>query len=690
MTERTYRTIKSKGVVKMREVFVIQPPDPAKLTQLTPAARQAISEFIIPGKIRSLLPTEELIPTAQAFIDGQIINWDDDNVSLKITRQLAGGLLSRMVGRIGFDYQPNEKTDQVFDTLRNDLYRFTPDKTLLTSTSLPEWYCKFRVGMALRMTIEMLNSFNGINDLASNPKAKKYLDELEKQGNILSETVQDLGEEDLDAYIHLGDLWAQPSDDEPGSKPFFPLKKSMLDLADESVSILKKLTVVYDEAWDRLRKDWKWPQIKQALNLLPTIRSTGALTHVVSALESNLIQSPGEKPFQTDDLDINGLITLLKFDWSLALERYPGIPEQYPRLPEHLKQRLEIPPDFSIPRKYLPSAIIELLTRALEPIGLLKKVQGALPAEATTSWLLALIALKKTQPDLKDNINSLIETLNYPPAIHSVALDEQPGRLWLTTDGKIHPRQRDEILSRGFLIHISTAKTAVAIEKSQPVIKIKQPDIEEPIPTIPSQKDFLPFLGEIRLIRNYCAAEFTTSLFSKANIPLNLDDEYERFERLSETLKLFPLKRTFLYLEQFNPKDPYMKNAYKLGFEAVYLDPKQIRFILKGDSPNLSLGGSLDTEGQLRLLDTPDSFIGEPEQLFLNNLGLHLATQPLYKDGVISNYDKTVATGANILAASWNRAVNRRLPKIGLTKTNPFIVAQIDRTSEPILLGQIS
>lgn len=135
-------------------------------------------------------------------------------------------------------------------------------------------------------------------------------------------------------------------------------------------------------------------------------------------------------------------------------------------------------------------------------------------------------------------------------------------------------------------------------------------------------------------------------------------------------------ERHLLYLPQLNLSNMLLQEARKLfGITAIYIRQDEFIFVLDEKGLNAQIdgrrlpvgfGGKLDETGQLHISGMDDSFLGEPEQLFLNNLALRLTTQSFYEWGASPKRDREARGLAHGIIADWNKSGRNSFPKLDI------------------------
>lgn len=634
-------------------------------------------------RVPQLLAETELILTVSDFVKGQIIDWTDPEALTAISKQLSNskGIINKALVTLVIHH--GASTDTALDILTKDLKGLKPDKSLLKSDRAQEWWIKFCFGQTFIMLSETTAS-NDVYGVIPSPSStnRKFRTEIQSQTDALTKTLSSLKPDDLTTFIAFKDLvyaWRQGY---PQAQRNPSLLKMSLDDDHTPLSyrIQKQLEIAQSDAWKKLGENWSWPQISETLSILPNLRSKKTFLAVALAMEYNLIANPPTASNYKEELDIRGITSLLNFRW----QSWTGQRDTLDDLPPSLTESLEEPHHavgMPVPRKYLPTTAIELLTHAKVPDLTKIEQEVAGQIDVQTPWLLTLLALRSRKPSLGTFVDQALNNLiNLPPHLHDILLNQQPGQLWLTAEGKISSTKKG-----GFPIFTSSAVPEIIEEQKsiQQESEEKQPEVN-----LLSEQIALPFFGTANILRGEIQ-NLVDLMFQKAGLELDVDKLYDQYDLFSQKWRTNTFDRNLLYLRFLNSTDHYMNLAQKIGIEAVLIKDGNFYFISGDNGDFKTIIGKLDKQGQLHIQDTNPSFIGEPQQLFLNNLALHLVTQPLHESGMVSSYERGVRSDINALAKSWNQVGRGALPKVGFSPDHPFITATL-ADGKVVLLGEVS
>lgn len=650
---------------------------------------------------RRVLPKEEIVPTMQRFLSGEEIDWRTDDALGKIEAQKTynGSLLTVLWATIIKHIYTAESGDAM-KLFAQDLLRFPVDASLLQSSSIVEWLGKFNIGL---FGYAGLNFYSNIASISLPEEVETFCETIEMRAQSLAQTFRGLKSDQVVPFLHFQNLKESSIDSRQGKflKSAAPHAKIYKEHAQAAEKIDKDLEEASDQAWDKLGHNWNWAMINQVLSALPTFRNRRILLMAVAGIEANLMDGQErllKEHSQPDNLAVDGMMILLTFKWTDP-DIQGVISEEKPLA------------YLSIPRKYAPSTAIELLTsfgQCSSPeslISLLQGINSRVDQKTTSPWIITLLALRNARL-VSDYINTLVaDQIGNSGKTVQILLNQTPGMLWLTPDGKLHPRDGNTTLQKGFLIYTSSAELQqIDSQSSKPEINVSrrgaQTETPEPRQVTENERLNMPFTGEVCIVVDEQTRELVDFIFSRSNTSLDIDKLFDDFDQLSSKWKQSTYNRTIIYPLQLNLDDEYMKEAAKLGIDAVYINDNKLFFVLErrvaqaqsqGEALKTAIAATLDKQGQLHTLGMDESFIGTPEQLLLNNLALHLITKPLYMSGMTQQAygnDKEAVKAINTAVASWNRSPSiGSFPKIGVEQNN-CIAVSVPGIKMTVLLGE--
>lgn len=597
-----------------------------------------------------------------------------------------------------FNYE-GEEAEEAANILTNDLKRFSQDKTLLRDpTALEEWLFKLTLGVWARTNIaHVLEDYVPDKDKDRiSRNLSEYFGVIGEQIGAFGETLSILSIDDLTYYIRFEDMFYFH-----GTKALFsfqsldPRHKLEKSFVENELALKESLLDEDENTWERLRIGWGVREIEDVVSLLPSIRSTTVMDHLVYALEDNLFDF-SEKSKQQLRIDPLGAVDLLRY----KSRHVPGdscpLDRQYPRVVSKLEEKLEFE-NFSVPRKYLPNTAISLLKEigrrasGEEFESLIRDIHALVlvsKEKVTVPWLITLVAQREYRPEISEVIEEMVSGLDIIPAIRETFLNKRSGKIWLNEDGRLRLTDTKTQLMTAFPVFTSS------YVEDEIIIAEKPPEENEGQGTqgrsVEIKNKFLmSFFGEVGEVESNDVGYLISQMFQASISSLNEDDLLNEYEKLANEWKRKGFSGELLYLSYLNLSDKHIAKAKSFGIEAFYIKGQDVVFILEGRD-RIGLQGRLDKEGQLLLMGMDESFIGEKEHLFLNNLALHLATQPLlYQSGIPEKSDKEIISETRKIAASWNRSSNRgSLPKIDVQGDSPCLAIRIPSRTEPVLVAE--
>lgn len=695
---------------------------------------KAVDSFVADSKDQSRFPVsvfpdnqslspDLIVPTVESIISNSIIDWNaDDAVPQTVTAMYRlKGVLSRTFLTM-IDHPGEESSEKGFSLLSDDLSRFFPDKTILESPQLKEWFCRFIIAGYLHP---------GINTRAQVDKGlipnetKRYREIYERQMDVFKKTLSELSVEDLSLYIRFADLklqWAESSSNQKDRRRLnsSPMKTADLILIEKAFKKVSKDETAMignffqedENVWGRIKTGWKWQQVQEALFLLPTLKAFKTATHVLAALDDNLIVLSAKNhladyggEFESDphwNIRAVSVSALLRHNWNSA----GGWIKDYPNLVKTLETNLEFS-GFSVPRKYLPSIAIEFLTQLGQTekpevfLEVLSKIHTFVEndSKATAGWLTALLVLKSGNNQAKDFFEKTIgEWTAVPSPAREVLLNQKSGRIWLTKEGKIRLTDSRTNLASAFMIY--SCDLPVEAETAAPTI-IADLTRKEEVKIRPNELAKVPLFGEVGIVADETALDLIGKVMigGKQLEGDGLFDEHSKkfVPRWRELFNSSTLNQEILYPLRANRSDDLLRQAFEFGIDGVYIKGNDVVYILKkeitGDQNNhsvqLGIRGKLNENGQLAIKGMDESFIGEPENLLLANIAIHCATkEPRCTLALSAKRDREIQSFIRSGVADWNRVQRGNLPKISADGENCNVAIQAPNFTEVILVAE--
>ena len=675
------------------------------------------------------LPEGQIIPAVERLINGESFDFAQEGSYRDWAGELNrdGSPFVRIVADILSDTRPRPETERACGILADDLERFSPDSSLLRDkVLLKEWMYKLTLGVFAHPQIGVILQIN--NDLAKTGIGR-YYEETQAQIDALRKTFSGLAINDLSYYIRfedmfyfhgtralLGTSYADISEvTHPKNRPATNQESKLVLSAFSSVkkdedTLKKSLLDEDDRTWERLRSGWGVKEIQDVLHLLPNIRSSAVIDHVVCALEDNFFGFSEIAPQDRKEklkIDPLGIIALLKWkDEYVYGGIYDIFAKAYPRVVLQLEENLEFT-NFSVPRIHLPHTAILLLAEAAkrsdktEFTNLIKSVQDNLGEEVNVPWFITLLVLRASNPETSEVIEQIVSGLDaLPVSVREIFLSSLPGKLWLTKDGKLRSTDKRTMLLSAFPIFTSSKEDPEIITSKVSIPKKEEAKKPEAKAMVVGKTSNVPFFGEIGIPTEDADAKSIICLFEKQQ---SLDEEklLDEFGKLSDGWRMADpdRNRNLLYIARLNASDDKLNEASEHGIEAVYIKGEEAVLIIRKDlavanvsnkTIPIGLNGKIDKFGQFIIEGMDNSFVGEKEHLFLNNLVLHLALQPLlYKSGIPEEEDRELIREINKVTSSWNRSTLRGLlPKIDRKAEILNLALRIYGYKEAVLVGE--
>lgn len=641
------------------------------------------------------LTKESVVPTISSLVEDRIVNWHSPEAAQETLDQTLSRRSPFARAITTMLDQPGGESKEGFGILNEDLRRFRPEAAIFkTSDDFEKWWVKFVFGTTAHTYINARAAFDHEE---ISPEARNLFDTVEAQMEIFKATLESFELEDLPSYLRFADLYALlGAVTKPGHfRSFGDRRQDALGkLLFPKIEEMERREIAFRNGlwdqdirtWERLKIGWSWRQIQDVIAALPILGSRFVTSNAIAALYVNLKGLPSQEVDKVTKLNPNGFVPLLKLNPETVI-RESRAEQNYPLLVEDFEEAVQLP-QFSTPVKDRPLTAIALLNEAGKIFPpddfrrLLTDIHRLVQPdqELTTPWLLTLLSLENNHPQIAEFVNDLAKWENLPPEVREILLNKVPGKLDLTRRGEIR------ILP----------ETSSLVSKPEEAC-LKPEEIDDK--TVESREILiLPFLGEVGLIKE----EKTESLLQGSNgIFTDEDGLLEDFTRLATIWRdTRGRERHLLYLSQLNPSSSPLQEARKLfGICTVYirqngfvfvLDEKRLNVQVDGRKLPVGFEGRLDETGQLHISGMDKSFLGEPEQLLLNNLALCLATQSFYAWGD-QKRDPEVRRSAHGIIADWNRFQRNSLPKIDLPldktgKNGPCLPVGVADQDKPVLV----
>lgn len=632
-----------------------------------------------------LMP-EKLVPAVRDLVRGEIIDWRSTQAVSEAVQEFVNtgeGLSLKVLSSVS---EFLDEGDRALELLSSDLEGFPSGIPTFQARRLHEWFYKMFV-----LGARLCWSFEGQAEISPDlmtPQRKRYTKIIEGKLNDFTREIKKAKIEDLSPYLRFVSLFQLfnevRADNENEKESRIPIEA----LADNFFSAL-------EQTWRRLSQGWSWKQVKEAVFVLPSLESKIVLQHAVAALESNLLSIADNSKTEENlsELRLEGLARLLRMGREINKGILKGVDFYFPNLREYLQSNLEFE-SFSVPRKELPSAAITLLTKIMgtskeEGQKLLTQVNelATKDPKATTSWFLTLLALKHRVPELTDLIDSFITNWEVlPEPIRQIYFNQQPGKIWFDGDS-LRPRKPGDNLQSAFPVYTSSAEKVKETEAPKSKLSRAEISLLKTFLTHPGQ---LPFIGKVDILDQDQIEEFLSSRFKLGTGKLVKETLFDQVSLLQKNWQ--GNSRSLLFLAGLPGSLKIMQEAQRNdGINAVYLQGSEITFVFGKN--NLALTGTLNKDGWLNLVGENEESLLNPENLFLNKLALELATQKLYRSGLVAAYNQADLKSLREALANFNRHPLRttfELPKLDIPKSDdiPLIPVEVPRFKGLLLIGE--
>ncbi|RJQ37289.1 hypothetical protein C4559_03910 [Candidatus Microgenomates bacterium] len=605
----------------------------------------------------------------QDLIDGKIVDWNSPSAIETSYNYFYRKKDLRRPRSILYSGENGE----VFSMLADDLERFKPGMPLFNSPQTQEWFCKlFVLGVNIHYAIYAEEARdNDKVDLNSGKHGYKKV--VEEQMEQLNQTLASLEIGDLSSYLRFEEQVRELTTIMGRSVPYKKTQQVAKEEQDaeekqsETTSLYFNFLEKDQETWERLKVKWGWKQVQETMSLIPDLRSK-FLIDVFAALEENLIDlSPKDSKTSQGELEDDPNWKVRKESTAFLLlvpwwEYFDKLWDDYPILAKELEKNLEFA-DFSVPKKYLPSAAIEYLTKVGEiekPERLMDLIKGVhsltkdKPKAPTTPWLTALLALRgkfaEVDGFLKEEIR---DWRDVPELARQILLNEVPGRLWLNNQGRLRITKGNETLS-AFPIYKSSYESAGPVQAAEAVIV----DFANPREIVPVKSVTVPLFRETGLVSEEDIPYLIDNIFAKRNGSVGSAELVKKWGEVYESRRT--LEKAIIYPAKINSNEPFLKQAGELGVEGVMVQGDNVTFVIagNGDRQRMAINGKLLSNGELVI----PGMEGSGNNLALANIALACAVRPTYTVGTSPKMDKEIRD-INGPISDWNGS-RGNLPKI--------------------------
>lgn len=450
MSHKERRFIKRQAAAK---IYVSGRGQPQQSIALEYASFAPTFQFFgdVQEALRNLPPSNELVPTTQDFVAGEIIDWQSPTACEDLVNQLPNrkSPVVRLINSLSANH--NQYANESFQILADDLENLSHSPANSPHLFKAWWY-KLRFGFSLLPTFYAESMMEEMmQQKFSMPQRKRYLTLVEEQISRLQETLQGLSSNQLENYIDFSDLylrsqlrpWIPQASSGPPNNIADVISQAMLKTADR----VAQLREVDQQTWTRLRENWGWGQVQIVLGKLPKVQSDLVVFNLIAALETNFLTS--EKLMQETPVNLSieaeDLLYLLRSNASADLTDQGYFKRDYPELTAELDNKLELDAA-SVPNKYMPLAAIFLLSR-LQREGRGEEVAQVVSdlgsqlipnKDQLSNYVLLILALRRISPQVASEFANLINNCqNLSIGYKQTLLDQIPGKVVVDSDGRL-------------------------------------------------------------------------------------------------------------------------------------------------------------------------------------------------------------------------------------------------------------
>lgn len=649
-----------------------------------------VGEVPVVRTARYQLQGDELLLATRAFI---ATDWKSTDAARQavLSMYTRDSLAGRVIDSI-FVAPQNSANQEALEMLRENFDAGTKTADLGSINSAIELLAKIQIG--LQAFAHTYGRYLLYEESVDDNKAK-FLGVLNKQILLVKDYLAGLTLDDLRDYFLFEDFKFEMGSGtqyvgvKRKSHPAHELARVTGDAASCGADFLRLPISLEDiKTWDRLRRGWGEKEVRETTSVISALENQEVIDNAIASLELNLLDGTVSSLSATD-FNPEDLKKVIANRWF----RHPN-PVSVAKEIEGLDQRIEFE-GFSVPKKYLPSCAIELLTKIAKGTEteefktFLSSAGEQAKVDAVAEWVLTLFVLRSQNPELLESTKSEIARLaSLPGEIRDVLLDRKYGRVVLDRRGRLKIINKSQA-SEDFPIYTSSAEenksTSEKTEKGPQEIAAYEAYL-------------LPLYSEVGILPPDAAKEFIEALFKNDKDLLGEEKLFNEFGKSSERYKSRFANRMLLFHQSFLPEDSRLKDLSRLGIEAVVIRGREVVFIFSDKSATAKLGGrilrlgiagQLDAQGQL-VVDGLE--IGSAEQLFLNVHALSLSAEKLrgYSGLLDAKNDRELFPVVNQMAAAWNRSAARgSLPKVGLQTDRHYIAARPQGLKEDILIGEL-
>ena len=426
------------------------------LAQDTTISDEQLLQEIYANELRNMIPLPEssLIPTAEAFLDGELISWGSARGPHDVAREALNPTSTPFRFLATLARNPSEAGERAVAQLATHYDALPTDAHGIFSNGEEQaWFLKLIMVQGVLEQIEdpqedyHNNSDSLVKIIAG--KSDQFLASLAR-----------LSPDDYAGVIRLQEVIVRIIDEQ--NAVIAKHKKQAIRVVNQipaGKTMLERtlrVTMGEDDFTDRFMKDLATAQgnISQGWDLHTTYTAVDALAHtttdhlredIIAAIDANVAKRTNGMVFGGDTLPLPGpaYADLLRFTWAddaaaYVEEVHDSMPELTSLFDENVAHGSIEFPTGSVPAPDVPSAAISLLLRTLEGTApekrkeLLELFHARFGPQNKDAWCVALLAVQTAFPDLTEDIQERVENWKkLAPAISSILSEREAGTVFL-------------------------------------------------------------------------------------------------------------------------------------------------------------------------------------------------------------------------------------------------------------------
>lgn len=638
---------------------------------------------------------EDIVSFARDF--NQILppNWRDlKTIGTELDRR--GPLLTF---HDALNSQPTEYTKQAVKILTDDLKKLEPTPALLGSDQFLEFWHK--LDFALHMSLDYGKFEEGVTD-----EEKRYIQVAEQHYDKMLAAIVRMPLKDLPRIIQISELASAYLD--PKGLTFLT-KETINAVGDQVIPMgiteYKEFSkTIQDIEMPLLRKHvnkaedvakaciealvnldsqkWGWLQVNQIVDALSWMQNRPMKVIMTQYLLRYLwgSETSSESISFADPADFNfnkeGLAALLAH--KLAQHELQTLieHEKWQELYNH--QLLKEINGSDITYKDVPAELTLLLYKAglRAPKEVFEAQLDALTEvansqkELTPSLVCVFAILVQSQQQYAEYVNQkLLEMKHLPDHFRQMLLDETPGIIYFTPQRKLRAVGPQGKLSSAFIIYTSTAEEAVVeLQQSSPEQNYERPTrVDEKLKTADSIFAY-DFVGDVAILPDEQVSKYLHNV-NQQHV-FDTDDNLAKITEFKKSLKEPNWNNTYVWLAALNSGDAALREAKKLGFEAVITTGNSVTFLIDKDifyaQPDdkklpIAITGALNEDG-LVVFDVDEDLTYDNIGVAASRIVLDLMTR---QEAPVTDEALTKKT-----VEEWNRNKRGSLPRIATDSKN--------------------